>query len=494
MPLSRRTLRKVLTDAEVFGALKMNILKLLLAGEPLKLETGVYILLLVLFFVLCCVAIFFLVRGIRRDRNRLLAEKYKVSQLDRVGLEKMLAHKYEIATADTHFCVMLLQVHDVERMKLSLGEKQLQKIFLTLKERLIRVIPRGSKICDYAPDMLAVYMEEDMDNKGMSTVASVAIFECTRPITLITRAKLTLSVNAGILVYNEFSPDSSSFMQNMELTLATAFRAGVNKYAIYSEELAETQTEEYRQYQEIKEAIAENQFVLYYQPIFDMDNDKVYAYEALVRWQHPSLGLLAPSSFLPIMEQTGDINWIGVWAFDNMLAMQTRHYKAHPENSELIFSLNLSPKQLMWPHLAEEFRKIYKKYKIPADRICFEIVEFSIFGKVEEVSSNILKLKQIGFRIAVDDFGMEMSSLKLLDETKFDWVKLDRQFVDKAQDDFLIGGVVSTLTGYSENSGFIVIAEGIEDEVTLKYVKGLKVKYGQGYYFGRPQLPENYNL
>ena len=209
---------------------------------------------------------------------------------------------------------------------------------------------------------------------------------------------------------------------------------------------------------------------------------------------HPTLGILTPFKFLPIMEQTGDINWIGSWAFEQLLRTQTKHYKEHPEDSELIFSLNLSPKQLMYPHLAEEFRKIYKRFKIPAKNICMEIVEFSMFDKVPEVSSNILKLTQMGFRIAVDDFGLEMSSLKTLEGLQFDWVKLDRKFIEQAQDDFLIGGVVEALVGFAERKNFAVVAEGVEDEVILDYIKGLKIGYGQGYYYGKPQPPEEYKI
>jgi EAL domain-containing protein (putative c-di-GMP-specific phosphodiesterase class I) len=148
----------------------------------------------------------------------------------------------------------------------------------------------------------------------------------------------------------------------------------------------------------------------------------------------------------------------------------------------------------MYPRLAEDFRKIYKKFKIPAQNICLEIVEFSIFDKVPEVSSNILKLTQMGFKIAVDDFGLEMSSLKMLENLKFDWVKLDRKFIEQAQDDFLIGGVVETLVGFAEHKNFKIVAEGVEDEVVLEYIKGLKIQYGQGYHFGKPLPPEEYGI
>ena len=100
----------------------------------------------------------------------------------------------------------------------------------------------------------------------------------------------------------------------------------------------------------------------------------------------------------------------------------------------------------------------------------------------------------MGFKIAVDDFGLEMSSLKTLDDLQFDWVKLDRKFIEQAQDDFLIGGLVETLVGFAEQKKFAIVAEGVEDEVILDYIKGLKIGYGQGYHYGKPQPPEEYNL
>ncbi|MGN1060846.1 MAG: EAL domain-containing protein [Candidatus Coproplasma sp.] len=460
----------------------------------LNLDQGVYYLIVGLFFVLCCVAVFFLILGIRRDRNRLIAEKYKIKEFDRLGFEEMLKHKYEIAKSDTHFTVIIVQINGLAELKSTLGERQVKKIALTLRDRIMTVIPHGSKICDYDDIRLAIFIEEHMDNKGASNVALSIITECNRPVVLLTRTKMTINVNVGIASNNEFCPDSKTLLQNAELATLNSTKDGFNKYEIYSEKLAETQTEEYKQYQEIKLAIKGHQFTLYYQPIVNLSTGKVTAYETLVRWEHPTLGLLTPFKFLPIMEQTGDINWIGTWAFEEMLKMQTKHYREHPEDENLVFTLNLSPKQLMYPHLAEEFRKVYKRFKIPAANICMEIVEFAMFDKVAEVSSNILKLTQMGFKIAIDDFGLEMSSLKLLEGLQFDWVKLDRKFIEQAQDDFLIGGLVETLVNFAEHKNFTIVAEGVEDEIIEDYVKGLKIGYGQGYYYGKPLPPDNYGL
>lgn len=458
------------------------------------LQDGVAYLLVALVFILSVVAIVFLIFGIKKDRNRLLAEKYKIKELDRLAWDEMLKHKYAVAAEDTHFSAMYIQLHDGEQLKSSFGERQYKHIITTLRDRLIRVIPHGSKICDYDFDCIAVFMEEDLDVKAITNIATMTIMECNKQITLLTRAKIKPDVNVAVVSNNEFSPSAEMMSQNLEIALANAKKSGLNTYAVYSEELAEKQTEEYKQYKEIKTAIESNQFTLYFQPIFDIGKNKVYAYETLVRWNHPELGVLSPSHFLPIMEQTGDINWVGVWSFEQMLKAQTQHLRMHPEDEDLVFSFNLSPKQLMYPSLAEDMRKVYKKFKIPAKNICLEIVEFAIFDKVPEVSSNILKLTQMGFKIAIDDFGLEMSSLKMLENLRFDWVKIDRKFIEQAQDDFLIGGVVETLVGFAKHKGFEIVAEGVEDEVILDYIKGLNINFGQGYYFGKPLPPEEYKI
>ncbi|MGN1103395.1 MAG: EAL domain-containing protein [Candidatus Coproplasma sp.] len=460
----------------------------------LNLEDGVCYLIVGLFLVVCCVSVFFLILGIKRDRSRLIAEKYKIKQFDRLGFEDMLTRKYETAKFDTHFTVMLVQINGLDELKATLGERQVKKITLTLRDRILTVIPQGSRVCDYDDIRLAIYIEEHMDNKGVANIALSIITECNRPIVLLTRTKMTINVNIGIASNNEFCPDTKTILQNAELATVNSTKNGYNKYEIYSEQLAETQTEEYRQYQEIKLAIKNHQFTLYYQPIVELGTGKITAYETLVRWEHPTLGLLTPGKFLPIMEQTGDINWVGTWAFEEMLKMQTKHYKENPQDQNIIFTLNLSPKQLMYSHLAEEFRKVYKRYKIPAQNICMEIVEFAMFDKVAEVKSNILKLTQMGFKIAIDDFGLEMSSLKMLEGLEFNWVKLDRKFIEQAQDDFLIGGLVETLVNFAEHKKFAIVAEGVEDEVIERYVKSMSIGYGQGYYYGKPLPPENYNL
>ena len=457
----------------------------------LNLQPGVAVFLVILFFIICLAAIYFLYRGIRKDKARFLAEKYKINELDGAVFEQMIAHAYSIADDDTHFSVMLVNIDDLAAVSVSIGEKQVKRVMMTVKERLIRAIPHGSKI-SCGDGQFMVFIPEDLDHLAMTNIATITIKELTKPITLISRAKIALSVNIGIAANNEFSADAVELLQNVRIALSNSQKEGVNLFSIYSRELAERQTEEYKRYQEIRGAIDEKQFILYYQPVYDLATNKVAAYETLVRWNHPTLGVLTPDKFLPIMEQTGDVNWLGIWSFEQMLKDFTKYQGKRGADRNIVFSFNLSPKQLMYPRLADEIRRIQKKYSIPADKICLEIVEFSIFDKVPEVSVNIARLTQAGFKIAIDDFGLEMSSLKLLENINFDWIKLDKKFIDQSKDDFLIGGVVNTLVGFAAEKHCKIVAEGVEDEIIYNYVKQLKIDYGQGYYFGKPLPYDEY--
>ncbi len=457
-----------------------------------NLDSGVTILITVLVFLLSGVAIFFLFLGIKRERGKYISGKLKTGALDKEGFDEFLKKKFASANKTTHFTVFYVEINDAKPLMESFGEKQYKNAVAALEDRFYKLFPKGTRICQYEYDGLMIYSEEDFDKKEISDIASFCLVEGHKPIGTITRVRLELDINIGVCSYNAFSPDFDAFKQNLELALASAKRSGLNRFAVYSSELLGSDTEEYKYYQEIKQAIEDNEFTLYYQPIYDLAANKPIAYETLLRWNHKTLGVLSPAKFLTIIEQSGDINWVGAWAFEKMISTYARHKEKASDG--VIFSMNLSPKQLMNPKLVEDFRRILKKYKINAGEVCLEIVEFAMFDKVPQVKSNIEHLVQSGFKIAVDDFGLEMSSLKMLENLQVNYVKLDKSFVQQSQDDFLIGGVVDALVGYAEKKEFKIVAEGIEDEVTLEYIKERKIHCGQGYYFGKPQPPEEYGI
>lgn len=457
-----------------------------------NLSKGVNIFLTILVILLAVAAICFLVLGIMNERSRYISGKLKSGVLDKEGFDEFLKKRFASANKNTHFTVFYVEINDAKPLIESFGEKNYKNAVATLEDRFYKLFPRGSRICPYEYDALVVFCDEDFDKKEISDIAAFCLLEGHKPIGTITRVRIELDLNIGVCSYNAFSADFETFKQNLELALATSKRSGLNKFTVYSADLMGSDTEEYKYYQEIKQAIEDKEFTLYYQPIFDLNENKPIAYETLLRWNHKTLGVLSPAKFLTIIEQSGDINWVGAWAFEQMVVTYQQH-KSKAEDG-VIFSMNLSPKQLMNPKLVEDFRRILKKHRVSANEVCLEIVEFAMFDKVPQVKENIERLVQSGFRIAVDDFGLEMSSLKMLENLQCNYVKLDKRFVEQSQDDFLIGGVVDALVGYAEKKNILIVAEGVEDEVTLEFLKERKINCGQGYFFGKPQPPEEYGL
>lgn len=458
----------------------------------LERNTGVSILFAILVPLLAAGAIVLLFFGIRRERRRYISNKLKKGTLDKEGFDEFLKKRFASANKNTRFTVFLVEINDARALIESFGERQYRNAVAALEDRFLKTFPRGSRICSYDYDSIMIYTEEDLNKKEVADIAAFCLMEGHKPIGMITRVKLELDLNVGVCSYNAFSADYEAFKQNLELALATSKRKGLNRFIVYSSELMGTDTEEYKYYQEIKQAIEDNEFTLYYQPIFDLQQNKPIAYESLVRWNHKTLGVLSPAKFLPIMEQSGDINWVGTWAFEQMLVTYTRHKEK--SNDDIFFTMNLSPKQLMNPKLVEDLRHILKKYRVNANEVCLEIVEFAMFDKVPQVAENIERLTQSGFKMAIDDFGLETSSLKMLDNLQVQYVKLNKSFVEQSQDDFLIGGVVDALVGYAENENIRIIASGVEDDVTVEFLKERKIHCGQGYIFGKPLPPEDYGL
>lgn len=457
------------------------------------LSTPVAVFLLILVVLICAALSVFLYFSVKRERNRYITEKLKIGELDAQGFDDLIARRFRNAGKNTHFSVMQIYVNDSARIKQSFGEKQYERALNTIIERIYKALPVGSKVCIYAPDIVAAFIEEDLDKTDLTSLAAFCLVECRKPIRFIAGLKQQLDLNIAMELYANYCTSAEEFKNNLDLAMSASVKGGVNRFTLYSSDLSDRQSEEYKYYQEIKSAIDANEFTVYFQPIYNLEENKLFAFEGLLRWNHRTLGVLAPNKFLHIMEQTGDINWVGTWAFEQIIIASQSYKSRHPD-SDVTFSVNLSPKQLMNPKLIEDFRRVVKKYRANPSDFCMEIVEFAMFDKMPEVKDNIQKLSQFGFKVAIDDFGLEMSTLKTLETMHVNWVKLDREFLDRAKDDFLFGSMVGTLVTYARENDVKIIAEGVEDDVTVEYVKERSIPYGQGYFFGKPKAPQEYDI
>ena len=232
-------------------------------------------------------------------------------------------------------------------------------------------------------------------------------------------------------------------------------------------------------------AIERKEFMLYYKPIVNLSDGEVYGAEALLRWEHKERGVLLPNQFLKVLEQSGDINWVGFWAFEE-LVKQAEEMKFKTPDNKLLFSMNLSPKQLINPVLAEELRRIIKRHRISPQDFCLEIIEFAMYEVNDVAVNNINDLKKIGFKIAIDNYGLEFSTLSIIEKLPVDIIKLDKRFLDSSREKLMLSSVLDMVVKYADERKILLVAEGIEEEEFLSYLKDKGIGYGQGYYFSKP--------
>ena len=278
-------------------------------------------------------------------------------------------------------------------------------------------------------------------------------------------------------------------MESLDIAIYTCKREGGNQCRVYAPESATEESTNLEYYKEIKQGIKNKEFTLYYQPQVDCVNKKLFGFEGLLRWNHPKHGVLSPFKFITILEQSGDIKWVGEWGLESLIRTLQEVQKAFPGENQ-VFSMNLSPKQLLSPSLAIEFQKIVRKYKINPASISLEIEEFAIFDKHDVIKKNLKDLKAVGFKISVDGFGLDFNGIKKLEELQIDIVKLDKQYMDPDTDMELKQRFISLLIEFAAKNNITIVAEGIEDLEDLSYARKLGINVIQGYNFSKPMAAE----
>jgi EAL domain-containing protein (putative c-di-GMP-specific phosphodiesterase class I) len=236
---------------------------------------------------------------------------------------------------------------------------------------------------------------------------------------------------------------------------------------------------------DLRQALANKEFEIYYQPLVDLAADTVSGCEALLRWQHPNLGMISPADFIPIAEQTGLIIEIGEW----VLKQSCLEAASWPDGIRV--AINVSPVQFRARTLPLKVAAALSESGLAPDRLELEITETVLIHDDEQALAILGQLRDLGVRIALDDFGTGYSSLSYLHRFPFDKIKIDRSFVEKMGDELASSEVVSAMIGLGRGLGLTVIAEGIEGREQESGLKDKGCEQGQGYLFGRAVSAED---
>lgn len=387
------------------------------------------------------------------------------------------------------FSLILIDYDKMSEIQNAFGENNCKKVLTESVKNIRRVLPNRSLIGRISDDRFLILIKEDYDKDEVLKCANKISLQASIGVKLYSDTLVNPTISVGVAFYPNHGRNLKQLMKSLDLAVYNSKNDGGNTVTIYSDEYDKNDNENLQLYYEIKQAIKEHQFCLYYQPIINLKDKNIYGFEALLRWKHPTLGILYPASFINILEQSGDINGVGIWGIEALI----REYielKKQFVHKDLQLSFNLSPKQLITDNIGVTFQNIAKKYKISVNSITIEIAEFAMFERHETVYKNIKDLKELGFKVAVDGVGLDQNTLIKLGNSPIDIIKLDKTFFEY-EDSFIQDKYIELLVDLAKKSNKLIICEGIENYSLVEKIKKFDINYAQGYYFSRPMPQED---
>lgn len=360
------------------------------------------------------------------------------------------------------------------------GDRLLQEV----ARRLQHSVRESDTVARLGGDEFTVLLGELHERHAVERVAQGILQELAEPFQ-IAGEQIFVSASIGITLYPEDGAEAGALLKNADQAMYAAKAQGRNRYSYFTASMQEMAQTRKRLVSDLRRALAERQFRLYYQPIVDLEDGSVHKAEALLRWQHPERGLVSPAEFIPVAEETGIIVEIGDWVFREAVR-QAAEWRAriHPEFQ---ISVNVSPVQFRSADGREQgWLDCMRKTELPGPAIVIEITEGLLMDASKETTDKLLRLREHGLRIALDDFGTGYSSLSYLKKFRIDFIKIDQSFVanlDSSGEDLVL---CEAIIAMSRKLGIRLVAEGVETDMQRGVLAEHGCDYGQGYLFSRP--------
>jgi diguanylate cyclase (GGDEF)-like protein/PAS domain S-box-containing protein len=378
---------------------------------------------------------------------------------------------------------------DLDRFKIindtkghNTGDIVLQRV----ADRLEMTVKQEGMVSRQGGDEFIILLE-DIDKERAALVAQRILYEFSKPIE-VNNQEFFVTPSIGISLYPFDGVDEETLIKNADTAMYQAKERGKNNFRFYSSNLNGNSIRKMELENGLRKALEKNQLTLHYQPQVSLATGEIVGIEALLRWNHPEHGFIAPSEFIPLAEETGLIVPIGKWVLWE--ACKQRKAWKNAGFKEFPIAVNVSVRQFEDDHFIEYISTILEEVGLQANHLELEITE-SIMQNLENSTIILNQLKELGVLLSIDDFGTGYSSLSYLKHLPIDKIKIDKSFVDDIIYHSNQGMMVKTIIDMGMNLNFIVIAEGIETEEQLSFLKNNACAIGQGYLFSRPVPADN---
>ncbi len=365
----------------------------------------------------------------------------------------------------------------------TLGHRIGDELLREMSARLARVVRESDLLVRLSGDEFMVVLEQITDLESPRFVAAKLLAEIRQP-SRIEGHEIHISGSVGISLFPDDAEDVETLMKNADMAMYRAKAMGKNNYQVFSADLAEHGTATRLMENALRSAVVRNEFELYYQPKVDMRTSQITGAEALLRWHHPTRGMVAPGEFIHLAEEAGLVHEIGDWVLDAAFAQARKWQQAG--YTELRLAINLAAGQFRATNLAERIRERIAREGCRPQCIEVEVTETGMLRDPEGVGRALTELREMGLRVAIDDFGTGYSSLSHLKRFPIDTLKIDKTFVADILTDRGDTAIVLAVIALARALDMEVVAEGVETEAQRDLLAAQGCDAYQGYLFSRP--------
>jgi len=398
--------------------------------------------------------------------------------LDRIG--QMLARS---ARSQTPVAALFIDLDNFKSINDTLGHAAGDELLRAVAARLDGVVRGGDALGRLGGDEFVVISAEPSLQVGPELIAERLLEALQQPFKLGDGAEPSVSVNVSIGIAVGEPASAEELLREADIAMYRAKWDGKDRYAVFESGMGETIRERMQLEMDLRDALANDEFLIAYQPTFALANMTPTGVEALIRWQHPKRGLMQPEEFVPLLEETGLINGIGSWVLHEACAQAA----AWRHSGYMIgLAVNVSARQLERDQLIADVEQALSESGLDPGALTIEITETALMRDVEEIARRLGAVKQLGVRIAIDDFGTGYSSFSHLRQFPVDALKIDQSFIAGLSEHSEGEALIQTLVQLAKALSIETFAEGIEQQQQVSLLKEQACDSGQGFLFARP--------
>lgn len=402
---------------------------------------------------------------------------------NRSNFQECMAETLEKARNNSLVGLMFLDLDKFKQVNDTLGHHTGDLLLIDVSKRIIQSVPEGSIVSRLGGDEFTIIFPTLSHTDEVIPIADAILQALAEPFYLHKR-ELYITTSIGICIYPEHGTDVETLIKNADASMYRAKESGGNTYSVYSKSIQELNEAKHKIHSNLHKAIEREEFYLHFQPKIDLRSDKINGVEALIRWKNQELGQMSPVQFIPIAEESGLILPIGEW----VLRTACKQNKAWQDAGLLpiVMSVNLSSIQLQNEHLVRTIGQILRETELDPQWLEIEITESMLLQNTQHTMKVLAEIKELGISISIDDFGVGYSSLSYLKHFSFDYLKMDKSFIDNLnmspKDELIISGIIKL----AHSLNMKVIAEGVESSEQLSYLREQGCDGVQGYLISKP--------